>query len=271
MLHIILMKSLIVQFADRHAECIGIVVEYLLKDTLDSIDIFLGGKDENTDQWFQFFKRNYTGIIELNRITIFPQSSYQYHRVIFLTSTDYFMIDKLNPIIKLINYRNMGALVHQYSSGVFRDNFVNLSITPLIPLVQVPMNFRYYRSRHKYNDSFIPSVQFFMTGWGEHVNFKTINDELKKSNIKCLFISKRESDSTISGYSNIIFCKNVSTDDLIRCFIFKICIFYPNPDSVYVTERISGCIHLAASFDTKIYMPSEIKAQYMIFKNFCGY
>lgn len=265
------MKSLIVQFADRHAECIGIVVEYLLQDSHEAIDIFLGAKDSNTEAWFQFFKRNYNDIITLNRITKFPQSSYQYHSVIFLTSSDYLMIDKLNPIINLISYRNMGALVHQYSAGIFRKNFINLAISPLIALQQTNMNFRFYKENHSYNNSFHPDVHFFMTGWGEHVNFKHINEEFSKNNIKCLFISKRDSDSIESLYSNIIFCKNISTDNLIRCFLFKSCIFYPIEESIYRTERISGCIHLASSFGCKLYLPAEIKVLYNKFPSFCGY
>jgi len=266
------MKSLIVQFADRHAECIGIVVEYLLKDPVDSIDIFLGATDTNTDEWFQFFKRNYEGLIRLNRIDVFPQKNYQYHRVIFLTSSDYLMIDKLNPIIKLIDYRNMGALVHQYTAGIFRENFLNLAITPLINLPQINMKFRYFKERHSYSDSFEPSMRFFMTGWGEHIDFEKINNEFSKSGIRCLFISKRETDTVFAGrYSNIIFCKNISTDDLIRCFLFKTCLFYPIDEGLYVKERISGSIHLSASFGTRLYLPNEIRKTWLNIDNFVGY
>jgi hypothetical protein len=255
-----LMKSLIVQFADRHAECIGIVIEYMLKESLECIDVFLGARDSNTAEWFKFFKDNYEGIVPINRIELFPQSSYQYHRVIFLTSTDYNMIDKLNPIIRLIDYRNMGALVHQYTAGVFRDNFINLAISPLIPLIQINMSFRFFRDKHTYDNSFIPSVIFFMTGWGEHINLKNLNDEFVKNDIHCLFISKRESDTVFDGrYSNILFCKNIKTSDLIRCFLYKICIFFPNSNSIYLDERISGSIHLSASFANKLYLPNKIK------------
>jgi hypothetical protein len=266
------MKSLIIQFADRHAECVGIVVEYLLRDNPESIDIFLGAKDKNTDTWFNFFKRNFSDIIKLERIDIFPQKAYLYRKAIFLTSSDYLMIDKLNPIIDLIQYVDMGGLVHQYKSGVFRSNYINLAFTPLIAVDQISMKFRYFKEKHNYDNSFYPSIKFFMTGWAEHVDFETINEMFKSWDINCLFISKREKDAVINvGLSNIIFLQNISTDDLLRCFLFKKCIFCPKTGDLYSKERISGCIHLAASFSTKLYLPKDIKEVYSNFDNFCGY
>lgn len=266
------MKSLIVQFADRHAECIGIVVEYLLRDNPESIDVFLGAQDTNTDVWFDFFKRNYSDIIKLDRIYIFPQKEYLYTKAIFLTSSDYLMIDKLNPIINLIHYRDMGGLVHQYSAGVFRTNYINLAFTPLIAVEQISMKFRFIKEKHSYDNSFYPPIPFFMTGWAEHVDFETINKMFQDNNMKCIFITKREKDAVLNiGLSNIVFLQNISTDDLIRCFLYKTCVFCPYTENLYNKERISGCIHLAASFNTKIYLPLDIKEIYGGYNNFCGY
>ena len=266
------MKSLIIQFADKHAECIGIVIEYLLRDNPESIDVFLGAKDTNTDLWFEFFKRNYNDIVKLERIEVFPQKTYLYTKAIFLTSSDYLMIDKLNPIINLIHYRDMGGLVHQYNAGVFRTNYINLAFTPLIPVEQISMKFRFIKDKHTYSNSFYPSIPFFMTGWAEHVDFETIDKRFQDNNMKCIFITKREKDSALNiGLSNIVFLENISTDDLVRCFLYKTCVFCPNKENLYNKERISGCIHLAASFNTKLYLPLDIKEIYSSYHNFCGY
>ena len=252
------MRCSIVQYTKQHAECIGLAVEFLLnKYKCNQIDILIYEKDNLGKEWFEFFKINYKGLVKLDKIT---EINGVYDTMFFLTSSDYFINS---------GSHNAFGLVHQADKIIDCKEFRNLSICPFIDSCElIPFNFRFMLN--KYSKSlFYSDIDFFVTGWQEHLDLHTLNDLLRKQDIKCLYISKRY--ETHKTYSNLIFCERITTMGLIDCFLHKTCIFIPKMDGVYMNERISGCIHLCYSFGTPLFLPYKCKEKYPECANFIGY
>jgi hypothetical protein len=206
------------------------------------IDVLLYNNDIISKEWFCFFKINYKNTVKLNQI---HEITGMYDTMFYLTSTDY------KPNIDSA-HKNF-CLVHQSDKICLYKNMYNLTICPFIKNCElIPYKFNLTMQKPQ-SSSFYPDVNFFVTGWQEHLDLEVLNTLLEKQDIKCLYISKRY--ETHQAYSNLIFCERISTIQLIDCFFHKTCIFIPKKTSAYMDERISGCIHLCASFGTPLFLP----------------
>lgn len=254
------MQCAIVQYTKQHAECIGLVVEFILNEyKCSQIDVLLCEKDFLGKGWFEFYKLNYAGIVELVQIYEFSKN---YDTLLFLTSTDY-LLGENHYVAK----QKIG-LVHQSGKQITTDKFRNICITPLINCERIPFKFKFILDRPKHC-IFYPEIPFFVTGWQEHLNLSELNKLLNKLDLKCLYISKRYEKH--EQFSNLIFCERVDTVYIIDCFLHKICLLVPNEGGAYFNERISGTIHLCASFGTKLLLPCALKQIYPGNDNFISY
>lgn len=253
------MRWAIVQYTKQHAECIGLVVEFILKEyKCSQIDVLLFEKDFLGKGWFDFFKLNYSGIVNLVQIY---EISIIYDGLFYLTSTDYLLGSSLK-------HKQYIGLVHQNGKEIPTDGFRNVCISPLINCEIISYKFKFSLGGPK-KSIFYPEIPFFVTGWQEHLNLFELNKVLKKHDLKCLYISKRY--ETHEFFSNLIFCERVDTLYIIDCFLHKICLLVPNEDGAYFNERISGSIHLCASFGTQLLLPDKLKNIYPGNSNFLSY
>jgi hypothetical protein len=251
------MRCVILQYTKQHAECIGIAVEYLIeKYGTKHIDVLLNEKDYLGKGWFDFFKQNYEDV-SLNHVLVISEI---YDVSFFLSSSDYSLCKNV--------FGNCVGLVHQNDKQIVDGQFQNLCICPFICCKKIPFTFR-FDNGHKRKHGFYPEIGFFVTGWQEHLNLHILNLLLVKLDLKCLYISKRY--EIHEAHSNLIFCERIDTEFIIECFLYKTCILVPKKDSTYFSERISGCIHLCASFGTRLLVPYELKQIYSGFDNFIPY
>jgi hypothetical protein len=256
------MRCVVVQYTKQHAECIGLAVEFILKEfNCSEIDVLLCTKDTLGVGWFEFFKLNYTGIVRLTQIY---EISGNYTVVFFLSSCDYLLSEDkfIGGGGKFI------GLVHQNSKVIQKAGFQNICICPFLNCELVSFKFKFLLEKPK-KSKFYADIHYFVTGWQEHLNLHELNNLLVKLDMKCLYISKRYENHEV--FTNLIFCERIDTIFIIDCFLHKTCLLVPKADSVYFNERISGCIHLCASFGTKLLMPLRLKQMYSGYDNFIAY
>jgi hypothetical protein len=257
------MKSLILQKLDGHYECLGIGVQYILDNspTCDGIDIYFGMtptamKHSWRKDWFDAISKVYP-TVKFTLLKKFEDKEYDFF--FCLTGSDYapyyskwFESFAIKPLHK--------ACIAHRDNQIVAD-FTNLTLTPSIPceLVKLPK----YREALMsfFPNNFLPTVPFFTVGNLNRMDLPSIQTTLAKVD-KTMILCYQDVPRNLTHLNKLIPKNRISVPDLIKCFLYKKGIMCTKPGSVYESEICSGIIHLAISFDTTLFIPTNVGKLY---------
>ena len=292
-------KGIIVEINTVHYEYIGIAVEYFIKNGYESVDLYLPKHLlDYSDEWINFFTINYAFKIKLNLVEKF-RGKYDYAFYITLLDEPKLFVDayKYGGII----YDDSENTLKYMLNNKHVDQF---SMTPLVQSSKYIMNYFHVDLSVKVNPMYInnyyPEVNYFIVDDSENpMNISKIKEIFTKLNKKWLYISKNKStdlytqvsdvltpyfkshNEMLSSYLNtpstilssfinthMIESINIHPTALIKCFLYKKCIYLPNTTNNKNQYKTSRLFQLGASFNTPFYLPKNIKDNYNEYNNF---
>jgi hypothetical protein len=258
------MRSVILQHNKYHYECLGIGVQYILDNSkeMTGIDIYISFPDEPFGvAWIELLKKAFP-TIDIQQIKGFSNKPYD---IYFLASS--FEVSHLNTVFfsRLTKkpLRVVGIAHYRKDAKPW-----TISLTPCIPrpLAALP-NYGKHLMEYFPND-FFPEIEYFSTGNPCHLNVAGFTSFIDSHSIPFLFLSRA---FPFKKTKNIVFCLKTSVENLIKCFLYKKGIMFPKSNCIYEKEQGSGLIHLAYSFQTRLYAPLRIKSIYNSHENIIGF
>ena len=273
----ILRRCIMIELSDYHYEYIGIALEYLIRNRYDIIELYLPGKHiSNNEEWITFFKNNYYKY-EIKIVdTINGKYDYAFFTTMIYQNKIHVDANKFGGIIHNNDNESIKYMYDYSNSNIF-DFF---SISPLIKNTVILNTFglRFnIKLNPLYENNFYSDIDYFMVGDINKLDLDALKNIFNKINKKCLFISKYRKDNflvktkkSIIDYfyeSNVIELMDVHPNDLIKCFTYKKGIFIPKAND-YNTSKSSRMIHLSVSFNTRLYLPTNIYNIYPMYHSF---
>lgn len=288
-------KGIIVEISAIHYEYIGIAIEYFLKNGYESVDLYLPNQLlEYGNEWITFFTINYKFKIKLNLV---EKCRGKYDYAFYITLLD-------EPKLFVDSYRYGGIIYDNSENTlkymINNKHIDQFSITPLIQSEKYIMKYFIAELTLKVNPMYInnyyPEVNYFIVDDSENpMNISKIKNIFTKLNKKWIYISKnkptdlytqvsnvltpylKSQNEMLSSYlntpstilssfvsSNMIESFNIHPTALIKCFLYKKCIYLPNT----ISNNTSRLFYLGASFNTPFYLPSTILDKYPEYNNF---
>jgi hypothetical protein len=172
-------------------------------------------------------------------------------------------------------YKKYGGIIHCNDCDDINYNFINkykyydsFSLSKLINYIPVMKNyFTLYRNNlSNYINNFYSEINYFLVTPHNNINFYRLDNILSINNHKLIYSSRTLPYD--QNYNNILFHNYISTNDLIKCLLYKKIIFYIKRNSYLYKDRTSGLLHLAASFNTPIYIPIKLYDLYPEYHKF---
>ena len=262
-------SALIVEFlVSRHYECFGLIIEFLIKaNNINHIDIYVPKFDNDIflKDWVSFFKINYLNIITIRLIHNLPPDKKGYQTLFYVTSEEY---HDFKETTRNIVANDIYGIAHHEDIRGHKDvvnvsNFNTVTLSKVFQYNPIAIDFKLRIDKELWiRNNFSPveithffnGIQYFITGNTQLLDLNITNTLLAKNNKRCLVISR----NAIPKMSNIVGFRMAPTKILIYCLLKLSGIFIPKKGCMYYKGQLSGIIHLAASFESRLLIPNTI-------------
>jgi hypothetical protein len=262
-------SALIAEFLEsRHYECFGLIIEFLIQiKNITNIDIYVPkfNNDIFLQDWINFFQLNFKDIVIIRLIHSLGPDKRGYQVLFYVTSEEYH--DFKQSMKNVLTNDTYGIAHHMDSRGhkdhVDDTSFNIFTLSKAFQYNPIPLDFKLRIDKESWlrtnftvaeTEHFFKGIDYFVCGNIESLNLDKINSVMAKRNKRCLVMSRK----IITKKSNIVGYRMAPTKILIYCLLKLSGIFIPKEDSMYHKGQISGIIHLCASFNCRLLVPSHI-------------